>query len=236
LARKAFIAGRQAIADAAKQSRKKAPAKGKSRVDPTVEVRPRVAPPGNRPIKAHKQRRHVREEPDAREPSEASSSHPRRPSPEMTPQPDDVIDAASVAPEPSQTFSAHSRRPSPAILPPPDAVIDAASNALSVLSVKKRLRGSRDVITPCAEAINRAKRKADTPDEAFEAFKMLKGGADTECARKERVREQMSIQAAEQQRLADELRLAEEKEQAYKNAFRDVMKNADQDAVIEWVL
>jgi len=114
--------------------------------------------------------------------------------------------------------------------------MDAASKALWELSVEKRKRGRRDYITRFANVLKRAKRKAETPGQGFEAFKILKSGVDMEASRKEQLREQISIHESEQQRLANELKVAEENELAYKEAFTEAMKKAGSDAAIDYML
>jgi hypothetical protein len=193
----------------------------KSGEEPTVEAQTRRAPNKERPVIAPRPR--IRAASAMRQASELPAVTRDRPHASAS-------SHAHFAPA-----RAPSRTPSEAPHRQPNNLDDAASDAFGNLSVDPSIQGGRDVLAPFADTINRMKRKAETSGDPLKALKLLKGNREIERANKERLESELSMQAAERQRLKDELKVAKERERAFSAAFMETMKKTKKGALMEFL-
>jgi hypothetical protein len=200
--------------------------------EPTMEAQTRRAPNKERPVIAPRQR--IRAASAMRQASELPAITRDRPQASASSHTQFARSVSSRAPSLAPA-RAPSRAPSEAPHRQPNDLDDAASDAFSNLSVDPSIQGGRDVLAPFADTINRMKRKAETSGDPLEALKLLKGNREIERANKERLESELSMQAAERQRLKDELKVAKERERAFSAAFMDTMKKTTKGALMEFL-
>jgi hypothetical protein len=204
----------------------------KSGEEPTVEAQTRRAPNQERPVIAPRPR--IRAASAMRQASELPAVTRDRPHASASSHAHFARSVSSRAPSLAPA-RAPSRTPSETPHRQPNDLDDAASDAFGNLSVDPSVQGGRDVLAPFADTINRMKRKAETSGDPLKALELLKGNREIERANKERLESELSMQAAERQRLKDELRVAKERERAFSAAFMETMKKTKRGALMEFL-